>query len=126
MRHGEIRVVSNPCIRPSQRATVGCGELPPVPADVAREIGKLRELIANDLGLLESNDTQQHSIDTTYGLSINYQISDYPINEHGLGMLSEEMVNIWRKNLVVYQQIATLLLNQETSAIIVQFLRHKN
>lgn len=67
------------------------GELPPVPADVAREIGKLRELIANDLGLLESNDTQQ-PLDR-YNLRVvnKLQISDYPINEHGLGMLSEEI-----------------------------------
>ena len=67
------------------------GELPPVPADVAREIGKLRELVANDLGLLESNDTQQ-PLDR-YNLRVvnKLQISDYPINEHGLGMLSEEI-----------------------------------
>ena len=67
------------------------GELPPVPADVAREIGKLRELIANDLGLFESNDTQQ-PLDR-YNLRVvnKLQISDYPINEHGLGMLSEEI-----------------------------------
>ncbi len=67
------------------------GELPPVPADVAREIGKLRELIANDLGLLDSNDTQQ-PLDR-YNLRVvnKLQISDYPINEHALGMLSEEI-----------------------------------
>ena len=67
------------------------GELPPVPADVAREIGKLRELIASDLGLFESNDTQQ-PLDR-YNLRVvnRLQISDYPINEHGLGMLSEEI-----------------------------------
>ena len=68
------------------------GELPPVPAEVAREIGKLRELIALDLGLLDSEIARPKSIDRFKLLSSNsLQVSDYPINQHGLGMLSEEI-----------------------------------
>ena len=68
------------------------GELPPVPAEVAREIGKLRELIALDLGLLDSEIVRPKSIDRFKLLSSNsLQVSDYPINQHGLGMLSEEI-----------------------------------
>ena len=66
------------------------GELPPVPADVAREIGKLRELVAEDLDLISVDKSD--SIDRFNLLSSsNLTLSDYPINEHGLGMLSEEI-----------------------------------
>ena len=39
------------------------GELPPVPAEVAREIGKFRDLIALDLGLKENSNTIANPID---------------------------------------------------------------
>jgi len=66
------------------------GELPPVPADVAREIGKLRELVAEDLGLISVEKLD--SVDRFNLLSSsNLTLTDYPINEHGLGMLSEEI-----------------------------------
>ena len=68
------------------------GELPPVPADVAREIGKLRELIAVDLGLQDLENSTLSSIDRFNLLAPkSLDISDYPINQHGLGMLSEEI-----------------------------------
>ena len=68
------------------------GELPPVPAEVAREIGKFRDLIALDLGLKENSNTIANPIDRFNLLSSSsLDISDYPINEHGLGMLSEEI-----------------------------------
>ena len=68
------------------------GELPPVPAEVAREIGKLRELIAVDLGLQDLDNSTISSIDRFNLLASNsLNISDYPINQHGLGMLSEEI-----------------------------------
>jgi len=68
------------------------GELPPVPAEVARQIGKLRELIASDLGLITISNQQSSSIDRFNILSANnLKVSDYPINEHGLGMLSDEI-----------------------------------
>ena len=68
------------------------GELPPVPAEVARQIGKLRELIASDLGLITISNQESSSIDRFNILSPNnLKVSDYPINEHGLGMLSDEI-----------------------------------
>jgi len=68
------------------------GELPPVPAEVARQIGKLRELIATDLGLITISNQDSSSIDRFNILSSNnLKVSDYPINEHGLGMLSDEI-----------------------------------
>ena len=68
------------------------GELPPVPAEVAREIGKLRELIAVDLGLKGVDYSASNSIDRFKLLSSNsLKIDDFPINQHGLGMLSEEI-----------------------------------
>ena len=68
------------------------GELPPVPAEVAREIGKLRELIAVDLGLKGVDHSASNSIDRFKLLSSNsLKIDDFPINQHGLGMLSEEI-----------------------------------
>ena len=68
------------------------GELPPVPAEVAREIGKLRELIAVDLGLKCVDYSASNSIDRFKLLSSNsLKIDDFPINQHGLGMLSEEI-----------------------------------
>ena len=68
------------------------GELPPVPAEVAREIGKFRELIARDLDIIDLDNKGTKAIDRFDLLVSNeLQISDYPINEHGLGMLSEEI-----------------------------------
>ena len=68
------------------------GELPPVPAEVAREIGKLRELIAVDLGLKGVDHSASNSIDRFKLLTSNsLKIDDFPINQHGLGMLSEEI-----------------------------------
>ena len=70
------------------------GELPPVPADVARDIGRLRWLIANDLKLVEPEPKTTKALDK-YGLlsSNNIRVSDYPINAAALGMLSDEIGN---------------------------------
>ena len=68
------------------------GELPPVPAEVAREIGRLRELIALDLGLKNLDNSAHKRIDRFKLLCSNsLKIDNYPINQHALGMLSEEI-----------------------------------
>jgi len=68
------------------------GELPPVPADVSRDIGRLRWLIATDLNLLEDTFGKAKQIDKFQILSSDdLQLKDYPINEHALGMLSDEI-----------------------------------
>lgn len=68
------------------------GELPPVPAEVARDIGNLRMLVAEDLQLVNKLEPDYQSIDTHGILSKNsLTILDYPIDEHALGMLSDEV-----------------------------------
>lgn len=69
------------------------GELPPVPPDIARDIGRLRAIIASDLGIeLVEPDMSSEKIDTTQIFARRKtQISDYPLNQYALGMLSEEI-----------------------------------
>ncbi len=75
------------------------GELPPVPAEVARDIGRLRWLIAEDLKLIESSKLANSSIDRFNLLaSDEIRLTDFPINEHALGMLSDEIGNHMEKS----------------------------
>ena len=75
------------------------GELPPVPAEVARDIGRLRWLIAEDLKLIESSKLENSSIDRFNLLaSDDISLTDFPINEHALGMLSDEIGNHMEKS----------------------------
>jgi ATP-dependent Lhr-like helicase len=71
------------------------GELPPVPPDIARDIGRLRQLIADDLNMehsLESKAEPNNTIDTTQIFNRrNTKLSDYPLNGHALGLFSEEI-----------------------------------
>ena len=69
------------------------GELPPVPPDIARDIGRLRAIIASDLGIeLAEPEMSSEKIDTTQIFARRKtQISDYPLNQYALGMLSEEI-----------------------------------
>ena len=69
------------------------GELPPVPPDIARDIGRLRAIIASDLGIeLVEPDMSSEKIDTSQIFARRKtQISDYPLNQYALGMLSEEI-----------------------------------
>ncbi len=69
------------------------GELPPVPSDIARDIGRLRGLIAEDLGIdLSENVLTTEEIDTTQIFARREtEITDYPLNQYALGMLSEEI-----------------------------------
>ena len=55
------------------------GELPPTPADIAREAGRLRRLFAIDLGLMEDEEVSQ--IDPAELLKGNSKLDDYPITE---------------------------------------------
>lgn len=63
------------------------GELPPTPADVAREAGRLRRLFAIDLGLME--DEEVNEIDPAELLKGDSILSDYPLNGEAKGILAE-------------------------------------
>ncbi len=71
------------------------GELPPVPPDIARDIGRLRQLIADDLDMkhdLNIEESQSNLIDKTQIFDRREtNISDYPLNGYALGLLSEEI-----------------------------------
>ena len=63
------------------------GELPPTPADIARESGRLRRLFAIDLGLMQDEKVTQ--IDPAGLLSGNSKLEDYPINGEAKGLLAD-------------------------------------
>ncbi len=95
------------------------GELPPVPADVARDIGRLRWLIAKDLNLVEANNQNAREIDKFGLLSSNkLAVSNYPINEHALGMLSDEIGDHLEKAGILPTD-RTITIEQRNDAIII-------
>jgi ATP-dependent Lhr-like helicase len=63
------------------------GELPPTPANVSREAGRLRRLIAIDLGLIEDEEITE--IDPAELLSGNSKLLDFPLNGEAKGILAE-------------------------------------
>ena len=63
------------------------GELPPTPADVAREAGRLRRLFAIDLGLME--DERADQIDPAELLKGESTIDEYPLNGEAKGILAD-------------------------------------
>ncbi len=63
------------------------GELPPTPADVARESGRLRRLFAIDLGLMQDDKVTQ--IDPAGLLSGSSKLDDYPLNGEAKGILAD-------------------------------------
>ena len=63
------------------------GELPPTPAEVAREAGRLRRLFAIDLGLMEDEEINQ--IDPAGLLSGQSTIDEYPLNGEAKGILAD-------------------------------------
>ena len=71
------------------------GELPPVPPDIARDIGRLRGLIAKEFEIFSpENDGFNEIIDVTQIFNRREtNVSDYPLNDYALGMLSEEIGN---------------------------------
>ena len=71
------------------------GELPPVPPDIARDIGRLRGLIAEEFEIYsaENNGVEQEIDATQIFNRRNTTVSDYPLNDYALGMLSEEIGN---------------------------------
>ena len=64
------------------------GELPPVPESVAREVGYLRHLIAEDIGLLPPLESPELD---PLGLvpARTTQLSDYPLDDEAKSMLAE-------------------------------------
>lgn len=75
-------------------APVWAGELPPVPADVAREVGNLRLSVANDFGLNDDGIDD----DVNFGVKVNswiatlpkhHSLKDYPLNPASLGLFSQ-------------------------------------
>ncbi|MGY8745040.1 MAG: DEAD/DEAH box helicase [Candidatus Poseidoniales archaeon] len=63
------------------------GELPPTPAVIARESGRLRRLFAIDLGLMQDEEVTQ--IDPAELLSGYSKLEDYPINGEAKGILAD-------------------------------------
>jgi len=63
------------------------GELPPTPADVAREAGRLRRLFAMDLGMMKDEKIEQ--LDHAGLLTGNTTLADYPLNGEAMGLLGE-------------------------------------
>ena len=63
------------------------GELPPTPAVVARESGRLRRLFAIDLGLMQDEKVTQ--IDPAGLLSGYSKLEDYPLNGEAKGILAD-------------------------------------
>lgn len=66
------------------------GELPPVPESVAREVGYLRQLIAEDLGLLPPDppvELDPRGLIATRTHSLN----DYPMDAEARSMLAEQV-----------------------------------
>ena len=74
------------------------GELPPVPKEVARDIGRLRQLIAEDLNLLEGVEDENEDCESEnqVGLDVNSifaqrdsKLSEHPIDGEAMSLLSE-------------------------------------
>lgn len=74
------------------------GELPPVPKEVARDIGRLRQLVAEDLNLLEGleDEGDDEETENQVGLDVNgifaerdSKLSDHPIDGEAMSLLSE-------------------------------------
>ena len=63
------------------------GELPPTPAEVARESGRLRRLFAIDLGLMKDEEVNQ--IDPAGLLMGSSTIDEYPLNGEAKGILAD-------------------------------------
>jgi len=63
------------------------GELPPTPAEVSREAGRLRRLFAIDLGLMV--DDEVDTIDPAELLKGSSKLDDYPLNGEAKGILAE-------------------------------------
>ena len=63
------------------------GELPPTPADIAREAGRLRRLFAIDLGMMKEEKVD--TIDPAGLLVGNTTLADYPLNGEAMGLLGE-------------------------------------
>lgn len=76
-------------------APVWAGELPPVPAGIAREVGTLRMVIADDHGW----DVELPG-EGNYGPKVNawldqlpkkHPLSEYPLSDHSLGVFSQSV-----------------------------------
>ena len=63
------------------------GELPPTPAEVSREAGRLRRLFAIDLGLMV--DDEVDTIDPAELLKGDSKLDDYPLNGEAKGILAD-------------------------------------
>ena len=63
------------------------GELPPTPADVAREAGRLRRLFAIDLGLISDEEIEE--LDPAELLKGHSELDDYPLNGEAKGILAD-------------------------------------
>ena len=71
------------------------GELPPVPKAIARDIGRLRHLIAEDIGAYDAPVEHNEDALDVNGLFAgrNSSLKEHPIDDEALGVLAETITS---------------------------------
>ena len=73
----------------------GVGELPPVPKAIARDIGRLRGLVAMDIGAYETPPDSESDVVDVNGIFADRSstLKEHPIDDEALGLLAETITN---------------------------------
>ena len=71
------------------------GELPPVPKAIARDIGRLRGLVAMDIGAYETPPDSESDVVDVNGIFADRSstLKEHPIDDEALGLLAETITN---------------------------------
>lgn len=92
------------------------GELPPTPAEVAREAGRLRRLFAIDLGLMAEEEIEQ--IDPAELLKGSSSLEDYPLNGEAKGIIADVITSHFDSaNMIPSERLITIE-NREDALVI--------